>query len=498
MGVFVVLTVLLFLCGLMLSGIAAAYSIFGLLAIFPAAPYTIIAMGSALEAAKLVIASWLYRSWAEAPLLLKTYFSVALLILMFLTSMSIFGFLSKAHMDSAVVTGDSVAALSIVDERIATQKENIKQARSALTQMDSQVNELLARSADDKGAAKAVTIRKQQKSEREALQKEIQVAQTEVTNLQTERAPLATKVRVVEAEVGPIKYIAQLMYGDKVTDDILDKAVRIVILMIVSVFDVLAVLMLIAANWNLKHNTRKKTVITKHHIETVEDTTEITENESALKCQTEPAEKTKVQQNALSENTVAFPSTSELKEKYKDVFDNEAVSAVSRWQDESLGNVHTSQDLIDRALKGDTLDGNAKSLLDAFHDESIPLAVQEGEEFHEDVTLTTLPADIANVETGNEWLTHDEVVALLNDENSNDSLLTLEKPTHGTEIAQNTSTDILHSEETTSIPAKDNTTDTSDTTHIASTQTVAIGNSVALEDSLSIALNGDTNLLYTK
>lgn len=268
------MTILLFASGLWLSSISAIYAIIGLLSIFPAAPYTIILMGSAFEVSKLVIASWLYRNWREIPIILKTWFSVAVLVLMFLTSMSVFGMLSKAHLDSGLISSESVASLSIVDEKIATQRENISQAKKALTQMDTQVNEMLTRTTDEKGTDKAIRARAMQKKERASLNAEITAAQSEISKLQNERAPLASSVRKVEAEVGPIKYIANLIYGDKIDESILEKAVRGVILMIVFVFDPLAVLLLIAANWNLKHREKLKTIVTKRHLETVEDTIE--------------------------------------------------------------------------------------------------------------------------------------------------------------------------------------------------------------------------------
>lgn len=267
------MTLLLFASGFALSSISTIYAIIGLLSIFPAAPTTIMIMGTALEVSKLVIASFLYRNWKEIPKFLKTYFCIAMVVLMILTSMSIFGMLSKAHIDSGIISGDSIAALQIVDEKIAAQKENILQSKKALTQMDAQVNEMLSRTTDEKGTDKAIKARGLQKKERLSLALEINQAQSEISKLQAERAPLAVSVRKVEAEVGPIKYIANLIYGDNIDSNMLERAVRWVILMIVFVFDPLAVLLLIAANWNLKHHERIKTTTTNRHIETVEDVT---------------------------------------------------------------------------------------------------------------------------------------------------------------------------------------------------------------------------------
>ena len=237
---------------LALSAIAAFYSIAGLTAIFAAAVVPIIIMGSILEISKLVVASWLYRNWNEVPTLLKSYFSIAVVILMMITSMGIFGFLSKAHLDQAVPAGDISAQVTIFDDKIKTEKDNISAARKALTQMDTQLDQKLSRSTDEKGADKAIQIRRAQSGERKKLQNEIAEAQKTIVKLQTERAPIASQARKVEAEVGPVKYIAALIYGDNLDENMLEKAVRWVIIMIVLVFDPLAVLMLVAFNWSLK------------------------------------------------------------------------------------------------------------------------------------------------------------------------------------------------------------------------------------------------------
>ena len=142
------MTYLLFATALALSAVAAYYSIMGLVAIFAAAALPIFIMGSLLEVSKLVVASWLYRSWREIPFLMKSYFTVALVVLMMLTSMGIFGFLSKAHLDQAVPTGDVSAKLALIDEKIKTEKENLNANRAELNQLDSQVNETISRSGN--------------------------------------------------------------------------------------------------------------------------------------------------------------------------------------------------------------------------------------------------------------------------------------------------------------------------------------------------------------
>jgi|LauGreSuBDMM15SN_2_FD.fasta_scaffold02724_4 hypothetical protein len=241
-----ILAYLLLLTGLTISAVAIYYSVVGLAAIFSAAMIPIIIMGSALEVGKLVCASWLKANWERAPRLMKVYMTVAVIVLMLITSMGIFGFLSKAHSDQSLVSGDVIAKISIYDEKIKTEKENIEANRKALKQMDEAVDQSMARSTTEQGANRAVNIRQQQARERTRLQNEITASQKKIASLNEERAPIAAEVRKVEAEVGPLKYIAAFIYG--ATDEtLLEKAVTWVIITIIVVFDPLAVIMLLAA-----------------------------------------------------------------------------------------------------------------------------------------------------------------------------------------------------------------------------------------------------------
>ena len=232
---------------LTLSAIAAWYSILGLTAIFAAAVIPIIIMGGALEFAKVTTTVWLHRYWDRAGWNLKLYLIPAVVALAFLTSMGIFGFLSKAHSDQTLVSGDVGAKVAIYDEKIKTARDNIDANRKALQQMDAQVDQLLGRTTDDKGANRAVQVRRQQKAERTRLQNEIVQEQEVITKLQDESAPIRAQVRKVEAEVGPIKYIAAMIYGDNPDANLLERAVRWVIILIVFVFDPLALSLVIAA-----------------------------------------------------------------------------------------------------------------------------------------------------------------------------------------------------------------------------------------------------------
>jgi len=237
---------------LSLSVIAAYYSIAGLAAIFAAAVIPIMIMGSILELAKVVVTIWLHEYWHRARWLMKLYLVPAVMMLMLITSMGIFGFLSKAHSDQSLVSGDVLAKIAVYDEKIRTEKENIDVSRKSLTQMDQAVDQVMGRSSDTQGADKAVAVRRSQQKERQRLLADIAESQKRITALNQDRAPIAAEVRKVEAEVGPIKYIAALIYGDSPDTNVLERAVRWVIILLVFVFDPLAIMMLLAATESLK------------------------------------------------------------------------------------------------------------------------------------------------------------------------------------------------------------------------------------------------------
>jgi hypothetical protein len=261
-----IFSILLALSGLTLSAVAIYYSVIGLTSIFAAAFWPVVVMGTTLEVSKLVAASWLKAYWTSIPKLMKAYMSIAVIVLMVITSMGIFGYLSKAHLDQNIVSGDVMSKISIFDEKIKTAKDNIDANRKALKQMDEAVDQVMARSNDEKGAEKAVAIRRSQAKERARLQSEIAAEQKTIASLNEERAPIAADVRKVEAEVGPIKYIAALIYGDNPDTNILEKAVTWVIMIIVFVFEPLAVLMLLAAQ--MTWAWRKE----EHDVQLVHDT----------------------------------------------------------------------------------------------------------------------------------------------------------------------------------------------------------------------------------
>jgi len=251
-----IIAFLALLSGLSISAVAVYYSVVGLTAIFAAAAIPIIIMGAVLEVSKLVATVWLKQNWAIAPWTVRAYLLASIVILMVITSMGIFGFLSKAHSDQSLVSGDVQSKIAVYDEKIKTAKDNIDANRKALKQMDEAVDQVMARSSSETGADKAVGLRRAQQKERTRLQSEISAEQKTIAGLTEERAPIAADVRKIEAEVGPIKYIAQFVYGE--TDaNVLEKSVTWVIILIVSVFDPLAVILLLSSQISFQ-NFRKR------------------------------------------------------------------------------------------------------------------------------------------------------------------------------------------------------------------------------------------------
>ena len=248
---------LTFLTAMALSGVAAYYSVIGLAAIFPGSFWPIIIMGTVLEAAKLVTVSWLYRNWKVVHIGMKSYLTVATVILMLITSMGIFGYLSKAHLEHSSDTAPMASKVQLIDEKIKVVKENLDANRKVIKQMDEMVDQTMGRSNDEKGIANSVVIRRNQQKERSRIQTENETYQKTISQLTEERFPLQIELQKAESDFGPIKYVAELIYGSG-EKDIIDKAVRLVIMLIMVVFDPLAILLLIAANMSMQPQPRQQ------------------------------------------------------------------------------------------------------------------------------------------------------------------------------------------------------------------------------------------------
>ena len=265
---------LTFLTALALSGVSAYFSVVGMASIFPGAYWPIILMFSIIEVAKVVTISWTYRNWDNAPHTLKYPFICGVVVLMLFTSMGIFGFLSKAHLEHSADVGPIVDRIAIIDEKIQIEKENINEYRKNIKQLDDTVDQIMGRTESEKGAENSYRIRKTQSKERGELAASIESSQKRIQNLNEEKAPLSNEIRKAESDFGPIKYVAELIYGSN-DRSIIDKAVRLLIIMIVSVFDPLAVLLLIAANYSLHREVEKKKSEATVKFTPVEDTPDI-------------------------------------------------------------------------------------------------------------------------------------------------------------------------------------------------------------------------------
>ena len=247
-----ILAYLTLLTALASSGVAAYYSIIGLVAIFSASVIPIAVMGVVLETGKLVSAAWLYHYWKKVNKLLKTYLISAVIVLMFITSMGIFGFLSKAHIEQTTVQSDNTLQIESIDSQIIRQQKDIERAELQLTLLDDALKKYVELGA----VTKSINARKGQEEERNALISTINNATNTIASLTKTKYELRTKENELIAEVGPIKYIAVLVYGNSETNT-LEEAVRWVIIIIVFVFDPLAVLLLISANISLKEEMTK-------------------------------------------------------------------------------------------------------------------------------------------------------------------------------------------------------------------------------------------------
>jgi hypothetical protein len=246
------LNYLVFLTGLIISGVAAYYSIIGLTAIFAGAFWPVVIMGTSLEFGKLVAVSWLYNNWKQTPFLIKSYLTIAIVVLMLITSMGIFGFLSRAHIEQTLTMNTGVSdQIEIVDNDIKFQEERIADLDKQIKVIDDSISKMI-----EKGQTKSsLQAAKQQKETRQTLVDEKRTEIDKIGKLKADRIKLQSNQKKIEAEVGPLKYVAELIYG---SDDqqLLDKAVRFVIIILIFVFDPLAVLLLLAFNISMSRSRR--------------------------------------------------------------------------------------------------------------------------------------------------------------------------------------------------------------------------------------------------
>ena len=240
------ISILAGLSALSISIVAAYYSIVGLTAIFPATFLSVIIMGSVLEVGKIVTTVWLHSHWDKASTLLRLYLSIAVIILMTITSLGIFGFLSKSHLENSASSTEISYQIEEINTKIARKDADIKDNESIISRLDKSVS-ILTDAQRIRGKDGALAVRESQKEEREALNKNISTASDERQVLIQQKLALQSEVSKLEIEVGPIRYVAEMIYGANPDTTILEKAVRYLIILIVMVFDPLALVLLIAA-----------------------------------------------------------------------------------------------------------------------------------------------------------------------------------------------------------------------------------------------------------
>jgi len=261
------LTILLFLSGIAVSIIGAAYSIMGLAALFAGAYWAVVTMGITLEIAKLVTVSWLYRNWnlQLLPNSIRMYLTSAVLMLMFITSVGIFGFLSKAHLDQASPNTGNRLLTKNIERQIESETKAAAGAQKIVDQLDKALDKVI-----DKDADKGLIERQKQQNDRNKANNIIANSSKKITDLSNQKLKLDKDQLSIDKEIGPFKYVAELIYGDSM-DGNLDRAVRFVIVCLILVFDPLAVLMIVAFNVSIRereliNGVFKKPIIIKEPI----------------------------------------------------------------------------------------------------------------------------------------------------------------------------------------------------------------------------------------
>ena len=256
---------------LTLAATAAYFSIVGLMTIFSGAVIGIAIMATVLEISKLVSAAWLHYEWDRINNLVRGYFTAAVIVLMLITSMGIFGFLSKAHIDSALVSDTYSLEASIIDTRIAAEQSKLKAAQDRIESLDYVLETSQPKDRN--------YVNGRQTEERNNLAITIDKAVDSIVQYNEQKLPIQRLQLEQESELGPVKYIADMIYGSN-AKEYYDDAVRWIILVIIFVFDPLAIMLLIVSTAAFKRDreTPSKPLIDNSQIMNME----IKEKESGL------------------------------------------------------------------------------------------------------------------------------------------------------------------------------------------------------------------------
>ena len=246
------------LTALAISTVAAWYSIIGLMAIFAGATTAIMIMGIVLEIGKLICASWTFTNWKKCPVIMKTYFIVAVVVLMLITSLGIFGFLSRAHITQSSPTALLEERIERINLKTNQRQTQINRYQGRLDTLDQALQRYIDLGAISKGLSKIGAM----DNETNLLKTKISTLETEIDELTDKKYGLKTELNLAEVEVGPIRYVASMIYDD-VSESQLEEAVRWIIILLIFVFDPLAVVLVIAANISLRDYRKGRKMATR-------------------------------------------------------------------------------------------------------------------------------------------------------------------------------------------------------------------------------------------
>ena len=238
---------------LSMATVAAVFAIYGIIAIFAGMPQFALVMGAVIELGKVVGISWLYRNWSE-PTKIKYAMAPLVLVAMMLTSMGIFGLLSKAHLEQTSPVANNEVQITRLDQQIAREQSRITDAEEVISQLDQTVQTLIDFDRI-RGNDGALAVRESQAEQRELLRQTIDTAQAELDRLEDQKLELTQELTAIALEVGPVKYLAELVYGTET--DRTEEAVRWVIIAFIFVFDPMAILLLMAANYTFDQRNKK-------------------------------------------------------------------------------------------------------------------------------------------------------------------------------------------------------------------------------------------------
>ena len=250
--------ILTLLTALAISTVAAYYSIIGLMAIFAGATTAIAIMGIVLEIGKLICASWTFQNWKTSPLSIRSYFISAIVVLMLITSLGIFGFLSRAHITQSSPTSLMEERIERINLKVNQRQNQVNRYQGRLNTLNKALERYIELGAISKGLAKIGAM----DNETNLLKTKISNLEMEIDGLTDEKYVLKTNISLAEVETGPIRYVASMLYDD-VSESQLEEAVRWIIILLIFVFDPLAVIMVIAANISLRDYRKERKMATK-------------------------------------------------------------------------------------------------------------------------------------------------------------------------------------------------------------------------------------------